>query len=41
MAVHDADDISVKKRLDEQYDYMEQNPEIGVVFSNLVVVNEK
>lgn len=39
IAIHDADDIDLPERLEEQYNYMETHPDIGVVFSDVVYVN--
>ncbi|NDK09409.1 glycosyltransferase [Candidatus Gracilibacteria bacterium] len=41
VAIHDADDIDAPERLGEQYDYMEENPEVGVVFSGTVFTDEQ
>lgn len=35
IAIHDADDIDMPERLEEQYTFMEDNPDVWVVFSKL------
>lgn len=39
IAIHDADDIDVPERLEEQYNFMERKTEVGVVFSNILYVD--
>lgn len=39
IAIHDADDIDVPERLQEQFEYMEKNSDVGVLFSSVVNVD--
>jgi len=41
IAIHDADDIDYPNRLEDQYAYMEENPTISIVFSEMVHVNSE
>lgn len=41
VAIHDADDIDAPERLEQQYNYMEENPNTGVVFSWTVFTDEQ
>ena len=40
-AIIDSDDIAMKNRLEIQVDFLEKNPEYGLVGSNILIINEK
>lgn len=40
IAILDADDIALPQRLDVQYQYLEANPKIDLVCSNVILINE-